>query len=389
MALQEKGRIAHNRTVERRPGLLRTTMPGLALQSKESQGTLHESGVNTMTRHFNFATALAVALSLSLFMASVVEGQALSNLTLVPGDEKEICTGVKAAVTPNQPKFGELRISDAKDPGSHIFYKAKDTSAVVIDTLECTVGEQRQTINIVISPKRSLVSGFSDEAYPEAFKALFLLFVLAIVLESALAILFNWRPFVEAFNSRAVKPVVSLAFAIALVHMFKIDLLTSLAKLINPNVPALDDTGRILTAMVIAGGSAAINNLMVGLGFRQARTPEMVTPTPPAGKGWISVSIIRSNKIKGPVTVAIGVANAGQVAVVASLEKSTTPTYRYFFRDRGRFPSSGGYAVAKGDNVTVKVSALKADGSGALEKTWGPNIIAEGAIIDLTFTMCE
>ena len=50
-------------------------------------------------------------------------------------------------------------------------------------------------------------------------------------------------------------------------------------------------------------------------------------------------------------------------------------------RDRGRFPGSGGYAVAKGTNLTVKVSADKADGGGKLEKAWGPYIIADGAII--------
>lgn len=72
------------------------------------------------------------------------------------------------------------------------------------------------------------------------------------------------------------------------VYMFALDLVTSLAKLIRPDVPALDDTRRILTAMVIAGGSAAVHNIMVGLGFRQARTPETVMPTPPANKGWIS-----------------------------------------------------------------------------------------------------
>ena len=320
-------------------------------------------------------------------MTRVVEGQ--TSVTMAPGDEKEICTGVKAAVTPIPPKFGELRTGDSKDAEVHIFYKAKDTSATVIENLTCTVGDQKQTVSIAVTPKRSPTSGFSDEAYPQAFKALFLLLVLAIVLESALAILFNWRPFVETFNSRAVKPLVSLAFALALVYMFQIDLVTSLAKLISPNVPALDNTGRNLTAMVIAGGSAAVNNLMVGLGFRQQRTPETVAPTPPANKGWISVSIVRTDKIKGPVTVAIGVANGNQVPVVASLDRTTKPAYRYFFRDRGRFPGSGGYAVAKGDSVTVKVSALKAEGSGTLEKTWGPNIIADGAIIDLTFTMTE
>ena len=70
-------------------------------------------------------------------------------------------------------------------------------------------------------------------------------------------------------------------------------------------------------------------------------TAETVAQRPPADKGWISVSIVRTDKIKGPVTVAIGVANAaGQVPVVASIEGSTRPAYRYFFRDRGRFPGS-------------------------------------------------
>jgi hypothetical protein len=111
--------------------------------------------------------------------------------------------------------------------------------------------------------------GFSDEAYPEAFKALFLLFVLAVLLESALAILFNRRPFVETFNARAVKPMVSTGFALIFVYMFSLELVSTLARLIRPDVQPPDHTGRILTAMVIAGGSAAVNNLMVGLGFRQ------------------------------------------------------------------------------------------------------------------------
>jgi hypothetical protein len=321
-------------------------------------------------------------------MAMGVEGQ--TSFTMKPGDQKEICTGVKAAVTPDPPQFGDLRTGDSKDPVVHVFYKAKDTKADVSEKLTCTVDGKPTPVSIAVTADRSAMSGFSPDAYPEAFKALFLLFVLAIILESALAILFNWRPFVETFNARAVKPMVSMAFALALVYMFKIDLITSLARLISPNVPELDATGRILTAMVIAGGSAGVNNLMVGLGIRQQRTPETVAPRPPQGKGWISVSIVRTDRINGPVTVAIGVANnTGQIPVVASLDRSTTPAYRYFFRDRGRFPGSGGYAMPQGGNVTAKVSAFKADGSGVLEKTWGPNIIADGAIIDLTFTMSE
>jgi len=343
-----------------------------------------------MTRHLALGTALIAALLITPLMTTLVYAQ--TNITMAAGEEKEVCAGVKAAVTPNPPKSGELRTDgDPKsDAAVKIFYKAKDTSTAAIENLTCTADGKPTTVNVAVTPKRGS-TGFSEDAYPEAFKALFLLFVLAIILESALAILFNWRPFVETFNSRAVKPVVSLAVAWFLVAQFGIDLVTSLAKLITPNVPPLDATGRLLTAMVIAGGSAGVNNLMVGLGFRQPRTAETVAPKPPANKGWISVAIVRTAAIKGPVTVGIGEENTTthKVPVVAALEGSTRPGFRYFLRDKGRFPGSGGYAIAKDTKVTVKVSADKADGSGKLEKTWGDNVIADGAIIDLTFTMSE
>jgi hypothetical protein len=358
------------------------------------------------------ATALALAPSITAVVgaegAAQGQGTAPTVFTMTAGEEKEICAGVKAAVTPDPAKLGTLRLDGDPKTGApvRVFYKASDTAAAASESVLCTVGQAKSPIRIDITPKaasgsthnqnkdttdsgtRNPLSGFSNETYPEAFKALFLLFVLAAVLESALAILFNWRPFVETFNARAVRPVVSLAFALVFVYIFGLDLVTALAKLIRPDVPKLDGTGQILTAMVIAGGSAAVNNLMVGLGFRQVRTPETVVAKPPADKGWISVSIVRTAAITGPVTVAIGVAAAGQVPVVASLEKSTRPGYRYFFRDPGRFPGSGGYPVKKGDNVTVKVSARRSDGtSSVLEKTWGANLIADGAIIDLTFRM--
>ena len=39
--------------------------------------------------------------------------------------------------------------------------------------------------------------GFSGAVYEQSARALFFLFVLAVILESGLAILFNWKPFVE------------------------------------------------------------------------------------------------------------------------------------------------------------------------------------------------
>ncbi len=349
--------------------------------------------------------AFAMALAVTPSLMAVVDAQAAApaSVTLVAGEEKEVCSGVKASVTP-APKLGDLRTEgdSASDTATKIFYKAKPTTIAVTETLTCTSGTDKKPVKVNITPKpadpnqttdagqRNPISGFSEATYGEAFKALFLLLVLATVLESALAILFNWRPFVETFNARAVKPVVSFLVAWLFVYMFNLDIVTSLARLVQRGVPPLDDTGRVLTAMVIAGGSAGVNNLMVALGFRQVRNPETAVPKPPPNKGWISVSIVRTTEIRGPVTVGIGVADgSGRVPVVASLKASTRPSLRYFLRDGGRFPGSGGYALQKGELVTVKVTALKADGKTTLDQTWGPNVIAEGAIIDLTFTMSE
>lgn len=235
-------------------------------------------------------------------------------------------------------------------------------------------------------PAPAVTPGFSAQAYPEAVKALFLLFVLAVILESALAILFNWRPFVETFNARAVRPIISFVAAAVLVWHFDLDVVGKLARLIQPDIASDDWTGRILTAMVIAGGSAGVNNLMVSLGFRQARTPDTVAPKPPATEGWISVSVTRK-QAKGQVSIFIGTEVNGRTPIAGVINQSTRAGWAsYFLRDPGRFPGYGGYAVRAGSEVRVEVTGSDASGN-ALTKTWGPNLIAGGAIIDLKFEL--
>jgi hypothetical protein len=334
---------------------------------------------------------IALVLGWSLAAASAGADPASTTISIEAGKAKEVCAGIKADVAA-APKYGTLsKTGDAaKNEPILVVYKAAEADKSVSETLVCKVGDQEKPVKVDIVPRgRNNATGFSDDVYPEAFKALFLLFVVATVLESALALLFNWRPFVETFNARAVRPVVSFIVSLIVVFTWKLDIMTGLAKLISAQVPELDWTGKILTAMVLAGGSAAINNLMVTLGFRQVRTPENSTPKPPLDKGWISVSILRKDQITGPVTVRIGVADGhGNVPVVASLNASTNPVVRYFLRDRGRFPGSGGFAVQKGEVVSVKVSAKDSiDTNPEVKYEWGPEIMGEGAIIDLTFTM--
>jgi hypothetical protein len=228
----------------------------------------------------------------------------------------------------------------------------------------------------------------APEVYEQGFKAIFLLFVLAVVLESALAVLFNWRPFVETFNARAVRPLVSFIVALVFVNWFDLDLVTTLVNASTTTVdykPALP--GLVLTALVLAGGSAGVNNLLVTLGYRQRRTPETVAPKPPATEAWIAVRLLRTPGTTGPVLVFIGVQPGPAPAMpplVGIIEGSSRPGLRYFLNDPGRYPGYGGHAVPANTAITVRIHRQD---NAEPHDSWGPYVIGGGAIVDLDMTL--
>lgn len=117
--------------------------------------------------------------------------------------------------------------------------------------------------------------------------ALLKLFVLAVILESALALLFNWRPIVARYDGRGIKAPVSFAAALALVFIFKPD---AIAALMSGYGSDVGQGGlffaRVIEAMVIAGGSAGVNRLLLALGFRSQTRAEEVVAKP----RWTNIS---------------------------------------------------------------------------------------------------
>lgn len=233
----------------------------------------------------------------------------------------------------------------------------------------------------------SAAAGFPPGTYEQTFRALFLMLALAVVLESSLAVLFNWRPFVETFNARAVRPLIAFVAAFAFVKTFDLDLVAKLVSVISPETPASARTGsQVMTALMLAGGSAAVNNVLVGLGFRQHRTPDTVIAKPPPTQGWLSVAVIQSVAAR-PVSLFIGApASAGTTPpLVAIISRDSRRGWRYFLADPGRFPRSGGFAVNAGS--VVEVVAQAGAGADLVEKRWGPHTIAGGAIVDIDLTV--
>lgn len=187
------------------------------------------------------------------------------------------------------------------------------------------------------------------------------LFVVATVLESALATIFNWRVYREFFNGRAVKTLVMIAFGYAIVRLFDYDVVSRIVKYAG----AVDGErwlSQILSALVLAGGSAAVYELFKALGMRPPVEP-VERAQPAQDKAWVSVRIVRRKAI-GEVKIHFDqlpepAEPDGRPTLAGVVGTSRTILRRLaalFFADPMRFPSYGGRTVEAGKlyRITAK-----------------------------------
>ena len=229
--------------------------------------------------------------------------------------------------------------------------------------------------------------GFSGAVYEQSARALFFLFVLAVILESGLAILFNWKPFVEYMVPRAVRPVIALIGAIIFVKLLDLDVVTNLANALNDTHLPVSTAGQALTAMVIAGGSAGVNTMLVALGFRSVQTPATATPKPPPDKAWLAVRALKGEAV-GDLLVFAG-PPTGSPALIGVIKGRSKPRSfsSFFLSDSGRLPSYGGHTMQPDQDYVIEVRGKNAAGMPLPPVTFGPLQFAKGAIVDLDVTL--
>ena len=227
----------------------------------------------------------------------------------------------------------------------------------------------------------------AEGPYAAAFKIVLQLFLVAVLLEQALSVIFNWRPFLQNFDARGVKTVVSVVVAWFVVTAFKLDFVKDLVNVYAQAQDriASDFSSKMLTAMILAGGSSGVNNLLIALGFRSMRSAEAIVPKPPHKEAWIAVRLIR-DKAVGSVTASIGIeGDKPAVAGIISGTSGKNRLLRYFLVDRGRFPTVGGYAINREDGKSyfVQLDGVDAQRQPLAPVKWGPYPIAPAAIIDI------
>ncbi|MBN8422172.1 MAG: hypothetical protein J0L73_24875 [Verrucomicrobia bacterium] len=240
----------------------------------------------------------------------------------------------------------------------------------------------------------------NETIYQASLEALTKLFVVAVLLESGLALLFNWPIFLTTLNRRTWRPVIMFIAALILVWGFDLDIMAQLIAIYNSS-PAKDATvtgfpalvSTLISASVLAGGSAGVFNIMAAMGFRSAHERDSA-PTPPGAEhAWVSIRLTGFGGTQENVKVNIEqTADAGQNPPAATAGTITPggPNWRDQLRPlKNRFPPVAGYTVEAGKfykiQVMVKtpVTAENPRGEKDLLKDRGIYKFAPRAIVDL------
>jgi hypothetical protein len=239
-------------------------------------------------------------------------------------------------------------------------------------------------------PAPAWVAMGNGEFYAASMRALVILFVMAILIESALAVIFNWRLFLELFYGRGVRTLVMIIVSLFTVWTFNIDVVqTMLSQYGLVSSDEGNTFSRVLTALILAGGSAGVYRILVALGYREERSAAEVRPKPKKDKAWISVKVLRRSAI-GPVYVRIAEAMPGSPMISSQLAGVVAPRGFWatlgsvFLLDRNRFPPAGGYEVETAKDYRIEVTGRDEAGAQVSSDIDGVYSFAPGAIIDFT-----
>jgi hypothetical protein len=216
-------------------------------------------------------------------------------------------------------------------------------------------------------------------------KAITILFVLAVLVENALAVLFNSRIFLTYFSLRGIKSIISIAASYLVVTKFDQDVFASLLSTYKSTPVASGPVSQILTALILSGGSGGVNNLMTALGYRSRAREAEVNPQTAGTQAWVAIWLKR-HKAVGPVHVHVtklASPTTDPAAIAGTVGARRPNLWQLLLRNPNRFPANGGYVVEPGEVYAITVTGTDAAGNEIQDDLGGKAFrFAPGAIVD-------
>ena len=103
--------------------------------------------------------------------------------------------------------------------------------------------------------------------WEEVGKVLILFLVLSIVFETAFTPIFNWRIFLRYFEGKGVKTPLIIVIAFIVFWRYDLDIVEKLLFALGQE-QATTTGGKVITALIIAGGSDGVLRIFTRLGIR-------------------------------------------------------------------------------------------------------------------------
>lgn len=223
----------------------------------------------------------------------------------------------------------------------------------------------QKTFRVTMDNTPQLTEGATMRALAVLMQA----FVLALLLEQAFALFFNWRLVQEFLVGRAWRTPIMVVAAYVLVARCNMNLVASLLTVYNPlGEPSGtydSELTRTVTAMILAGGSVGVNQIMVNLGVRTPVREVAAVPVLDMTEAWVSLQIDNAKPADGDVCV-----NFDEVAGLTDPEVALVPTIAGVVRRRrvlerlrdvflpnaARVPRSGGRKVTVGQVYRITIA---------------------------------
>jgi hypothetical protein len=213
--------------------------------------------------------------------------------SVMVGTERALVQDSTTLISNDKATLGQVAVRSAGDPKKYeLVYIAPKDGAGKKDEVSYAIGGKEFKVSI------ALTENLWGTGYEAAFKVLFAMFVLAALLELGLAVLFNYRYFLQYFDASGTKTIVSVFVAYTFVRTLDLDVVAKLVNVVWLSNYSSSGLSKFISALILAGGSATVNTLMVTLGFRAVRTSESIQRRPPANEAWLAVMVSKGPNSK-------------------------------------------------------------------------------------------
>lgn len=327
---------------------------------------------------------LAIAMAMIPMSSATAQSPSVTRIVSTPGGLVRLGEPAECVRSPS----ANVSIATAADKKQFAVYHTPSNQtvdvAVSIVTGKGTGAEcaEPKMSDFVVAVDRTPQT--SDATLSKAFNILLSAFVLAILLESAFALLFNWRLFLEFFVGKAWRTPIMFLGALLVVRNFHMDLMAELFDAYRPS-----QSGDIakstwftsaLTAMILAGGSVGVNRILIALGFRSQVRPEAELPKLDEKQAWMAVRVDNAEAEKfivGVQETALD-ATAPATAIVGFISRASLGQRlkQLLFPSQSRVPTSGGRVVSTEKVYRIVVDELKPGGK-SYDATTGAEINSE------------